>query len=385
MQYKLFLWLVGALLASLFSLSAWAEPYLAVRKGLQCQACHVNPTGGGKRNTYGNQFAQLELPANDWSATTWLTTARDSSGIDKKTTDEMGAATSSEEPRSYWSGDFGPYVSIGADFRGGLYGTDIPNQPDSVEFIHDETLVYIELRLVENILTIYIDEQIAPNTAFNRESYGLFRFDNQKYYAKAGKFFLPYGLRLEDDMAFIRRAPGINFFTPEQGVEAGLEINDWSAHFAITEGTGSGTGKRYSMLGNYVKDTWRIGSSFNFNDADQGDKRMANIFAGLHFEPVTWLAEVDYINDGATGMKMRAGLLEANIDVGKGQNIKITLEYLDPNTAVPEDQQTRNSLVWELTPVQFTQVRLGFRDLSGITSIDTQNTKEFFVQLHLFL
>ena len=42
---------------------AAAEPYLAVYKGLQCSACHTHQAGGGKRNPYGNAFAQTKMPA----------------------------------------------------------------------------------------------------------------------------------------------------------------------------------------------------------------------------------------------------------------------------------------------------------------------------------
>lgn len=53
---------------------ATAEPYLAVSKGMQCSSCHSHPSGGGKRNVYGNVYAQAELPAQrvrDPSAKLW--------------------------------------------------------------------------------------------------------------------------------------------------------------------------------------------------------------------------------------------------------------------------------------------------------------------------
>lgn len=50
--------------------------------------------------------------------------------------------------------------------------------------------------------------------------------------------------------------------------------------------------------------------------------------------------------------KQLATLLEANWLIARGNNLKITDEFLNPNRAVPNGEQTRWSLVYEFTPIR---------------------------------
>ena len=124
-----------------------------------------------------------------------------------------------------------------------------------------------------------------------------------------------------------------------------MEKGSWSAQLAVSRGLAGGpeidSGKQYGLRASYVKPSWRIGGSFNFNDATVGDRQMQNIFAGLKTGRVAWLAEIDYVIDDGTPTgrrKLWMSFIEANIAVKKGHELKLTFEYFDPDIDVSEDQ-----------------------------------------------
>lgn len=337
-----------------------AEPYLAVRMGLKCSTCHVNPTGGGMRTAFGEAWSQTVLPAKHV---------------------DIGGDTS-------WTGEIGKYFAVGGDLRANATYTRIPNESSQSDFDLEEMRVYLEGRVIPDRLSIYIDQRLAPGSSTNAEAYGKLWFGDHRFYVKAGQMFLPYGLRLQDDSAFIRQVPGINFATPDHGVEFGLDTANWSAQIAVSNGTAGGpeldNGKQFSLRAERVMAAWRLGASFNLNHTDTGNRQMQNLFAGLRTGPVAWLAEADYIDDKslAPERKQWAGLIEANWAMLPGQNLKLTAENFDPSTDISEDQQVRYSLLWEFTPMQFVQLRLGIRHYDGIPQNDRQNRDVAFLQLH---
>lgn len=342
---------------------ARSEPYLAVFKGMQCSACHSHHAGGGKRNVYGNLFAQNELPAK-----------------------RLG-----DPDAKLWTGQVLDRLGVGANLRTGYRYVDIPNRDSISAFDINRATVYLEATVVPNRLALYLDQQVAPGSSLNREAYLLLKSRDQRFQVTAGQFFLPYGLRLQDDTAFIRRFTGTNFTTPDRGVQVGYESGPWSTQLSLTNGSGGGaetdTGKRLSWLGAYVKPTWRVGASFNLNDADAGDRRMQNLFVGLLTGPLAWLFEADLIIDDLPDGSERdsiAALVEANWQLWRGHNLKFSYDYFDPNDDVDEDHQVRFSLLYEYTPVQFVQGRFGIRIYDGVPQEDLQNREEFFAELHGF-
>ncbi len=356
-------WLI-ALVVLLASAKAKAEPYLAVRKGLKCMACHVNPTGGGLRNPTGHLLAQNEI-----------------------------AARRIDTGETQWIGQVSRYFSIGGDLRASGRYTDVPDGVDQdLAFAVDELRAYLDISVIPDRLSIYVDQRLAPDESRNREAYARLWLDqDRRYYVKAGQMYLPYGLRLEDDTAFIRQFPGISFDTPDNGVELGLEAGPWSAQFAVSNGAAgapeSDSGKQWSLRGEYVRDAWRLGASYNFNDIDGGGRYLAALFAGLRSGPIAWLAEADYVEDqGLVGGPRRqwVGLIEANWEPLRGHNLKATVEWFDPNADLDDDEQDRYSLVWEYMPIQYLQLRGGVRVYDGTPQSAQQNLRFGFIELHTF-
>ena len=350
-----------------------AEPYLAVRTGQKCLACHVNPTGGGKRTEYGNAYAQTALAA-----------AR----LDPATGESIPEGAPQSAP---WLGKVNDHVAVGADLRANLQYASVPHSDDTFGFDPTRAQVYLELKPIVDRLTIYLDERVAPGAATNRETFAMLWFANRSTYVKAGRMFVPFGLRIEDDTAFIRQVTGTTFSSSDDGVEGGLEIGPWSANVAVTNGAGGGNetnrGKQASVLASVVQPLWRFGASVSTNFNGDADRRMQSIFAGLRTGIVSWLAAAVQVTDDGTSsgrVTQRASLVEGNLEVAKGHNLKLTYEFLDPDIDVREDHRERYSAVWEVMPFQFTQFRVGVRKNHGIPQNNAQNATEMFLQWHAF-
>jgi hypothetical protein len=359
-----YLLLAVALLAG----RCYAEPYLAVQMGLKCMQCHVNPTGGGQRTVFGNVFAQTQLPAKH------IDTGSD-----------------------IWTGEIVKFLSVGGDLRFQGSYTKVPGTPSTNQFDLEQARVYLSANVIPQRLLVYIDEQVAPGGALNREAYGMYWSANHDWYVKAGQMYLPFGLRLQDQTAFVQQITGINMTTPDKGVEFGWERGFWDGQLGVSNGTAGGPvsqhGKQVSGQLSFVQSVWRLGVAANYNDANSaGSKSAFGVFAGLRTGPIAWLGQVDVTNDHSTSngltppgsLRQVATLVEANWLITRGNNLKLTFEYLDANKDVHNNGQTRYSIVYELTPIQFVQLRAGFRYNDGIPQDPAEHQKFAFIELHGF-
>lgn len=343
--------------------SAFAEPYLAVRMGLKCETCHVNPTGGGLRSDFGDIFAQTELPAHPIHG-------------------KWGS----------WTGEVTKFLRVGGNLRYDANFTQRPNADTTHQLAVQQGRMYAEAEAIPNRLLFYVDAQLTPGSPAKHEAYGLFWSANHDWYVKAGQMYLPFGFRFEDQTAFVYDVSSITMFSPDYGVELGWMHGHWDTQLVVSDGTAAGVlpstrGKEYGLQMSYVESGWRAGVAAHDDDSPFARRKVLGVFGGLHAGRVDFLGEIDSVqNEFAplNGVRQAAALLEADWLIARGNNLKLTLERYDPDREVHDNRQTRVSLVYELSPVQFVQLRAGVRDYNGPQGIDAQNTRLWFIQLHGF-
>lgn len=341
---------------------AAAEPYLAVQQGYKCVACHVNPTGGGLRNDFGVIFAENVLPARTLPA---------------------GFPT--------WSGKIARFLRAGGDLRASWIRSEVPHNPTQEQRQVDQLRLYADIAVIPERLGIYIDEKMAPGAKQNLEAYVRVNDAARGWYLKGGKFYLPFGWRLQDQSAFVRELSGINMTTPDTGVELGIERAKWSAQLDYSNDINNASGRsRHQSTGQlvWVQPRYRLGAALSLISASSGNRRSGGLFAGLHTGAVAWLGEIDLVRDTgfAEGARsMLAALGELDWALHRGQNLKFTAEFQDPDRAVRQDQFTRWSAVYEFSPIPFVQLRAGLRRYRGIPQNDFENRRSLFVELHGYL
>jgi hypothetical protein len=348
---------LGALLSAL----AQAEPYLAVRTGLKCVACHVNPDGGGLRNAVGQSFVQNVIAANPAPA-----------------------------PLNAWNGSIASWLRIGGDLRTDSTETKVDGQATTRVSGNQQTRLYADIQLLENHLGAYIDEQVAPGKSLRQEAYARLQTSDGGWYAKAGQFYLPFGWRLQDNTAFVRQLSGISMTVPDKGLLVGMEKPEWSAQLAYSDGPGNkGAVRGHQLTGQLIwLQPWgRLGAAMAHVQSTAGNRQSWGAFAGTTTGPIAWLAELDLVADDGYPEGQRrqmASLLEANWLVVKGHNVKLTSEWLNPDTRVSNDDKVRYSLLYEYTPIGFLQLRAGYRWFKGIPQNAFDNRRLGFVELHAF-
>jgi hypothetical protein len=353
-----------AWLILLFPGFLFAEPYFAIREGLKCSSCHINKTGGGQRTRMGAGYGTQQLP---WKK------------IDLQ----------EKKVPHYWS-LHDDLVALGGDFNF-LNQTTFEEDHTANTFLTDEANLYLNVQLIPDRVTFYSDTSLAPGGTQEREIVGIFEVIPGKSWIKGGKFFLPYGLRIEDDRAFIREVTGFNFNNPDLGVEFGYEPKNWTFVASFTNGTAgsldNNTSKQVVGTAAFVQSAFRIGVSGSYNSGDEGKKNSGAVWGGFRLGPAVLLGELDFIHeelDSSTKRDQFVAYAELDYLITQGWNIKAVYEYFDPETSIDENQRDRVIIGVQPFIVPFVQLGVYYRFNQSIPQNELQNADELTFQLHLY-
>jgi hypothetical protein len=278
---------------------------------------------------------------------------------------------------------------VGGDARLQFLALDDRDGPNSVSFEVPEANLYAEARLVPGRLSLYLDERVGPGGASARELFALWDLPVGRGYLKGGKFLPPYGWRLPDDGAFIRSGSGFTYSAPDLGLELGFEPGLWSLHLAAVNGSGgsdNNRSKQFSLLALRRIGAGRVGLSAANDIAGGTTTTQAGLLGGLNVGRLALLAEADWVElSGEPDTTHRwLALLEADLLIVRGFNLKLTHDWIDPDRETSTDARVRDSLALEFVPYPFIQARWVARHLDGPPQVDGARGLQVEFELHLF-
>lgn len=308
---------------------ARAEPRFALREGVPCSACHVSPSGGGMRNRHGrNVYGPTTLPAGY-------------PGEDNPLLDI----------------EVGDGLAFGADIR--LLYLEQPNDTSVRTFIPMQADFYIAATPFEG-LTLYYDQGIHGSF----EATIMYEHDlgdpTVSFYARAGFFAPPYGLRTANHNLFIRQEIGFGPGDNDAGLEVGFQLGPILLQGAVLTGAGSSAllddNPDKALVGRlegiFRVDDLRlmIGGSFYANRTGnvttlrdstidtRTDHMRAGAHLGLAIGRFAWLGEADLVFDDPTEDNMTGETVHSfrsyqqlAIRMVRGFELLLNYEYRQPN------------------------------------------------------
>lgn len=354
------------------SSAAGAEPRFAVREGMRCRDCHVNRTGGGMRTPFGVSFSQTNLASHRLPGA-W-------------------------DPVAGGSVSFGGNLRLASRTRfpasTSLAGVDRSTDATS-SFEITEGNLYVRAAAIPDRVTFYLDETVTPESASSREAFVLVEGLPLDGYVKAGRFLLPYGLRIPDDFAFMRQETGFTYANADLGVEVGIDVHPFAVSVAVTNGSLGGSdpnlAKQVTAQAIYTSSRARVGLSFAWNDTSEDGFEFYSLTAGAHagvrLGRLVVLADVDWIRGVTTpdSYDQAALYTELNFEAVRGVYGRFVFEAFDPLWSLDENERDRFVLGVSWFPVQLVETRVEYRLNRDIPQRVEGNADELIVEVHSFL
>ncbi len=330
-------------LITMIGISGMSFPRLSVEQGLPCKTCHINPTGGGMRNEFGNYSVALNelcLPQ----------------------TKEF-ALKRYKKPRLSES------LTFGFDMRYLIFDDGRVFRMQNDLYLSSEPMkdFFYQLRFWENGIS---------------ENYGILYFDKQKYSVKIGRFTPVHGLRVEDHKSYIRDRVGDGSNTYIDGVSFGAEFvgNNVTIELFNPDGHAMFAVHGYRM-GELGAVGYLAGASLRFSEMDNGTTgRFADtrsLFGSLNYDRFTVQSELNFVGNSSDTLAFYVGLT-TRLEYGLYFISEYNFFDGDRNIASGADENVRVSL--QVYPISFIEVRPSY---TFYTQGYRKDDSDFFLQFHI--
>lgn len=356
-----------SMLALLLAQGAEALPRYAAQYAQSCHLCHVSPSGGGMRTSYGSQFfAGTELSSRSM---------------------DMGELEMLN-PR------ISDRLEVGLDFRGMYFAEE---KPDDLEtgvpaneansFFQMQGDIYLRFKPLPG-LDLVFDKGLRQGY----EAWALIHGLPLNGSLKVGQFMPFFGWRWADHEMATRRRLGFSQLDTDAGVELEFHPDHWSVALALGNGGGTGldsnTGKavttRIAWNGRLKGAGLTIGVNGRLiDDAPSASTQIGGLFAGVSRGRITWTGEADMLmrND------LTALAMAQEVAWKHRRGIEFLLSYdfwdrdIDETTGF--DDRLRLGVDWIPSPVMALQPGLAWLRHDNGTATD--HWLLFDLQLHLFI
>lgn len=286
---------------------ASAYPQMQFSSGAsRCNQCHFSPAGGGLLTGFG----------------------RDAAGEELSTVVGDGAFLHGAVELPSW-------LALGADLRGALLAHDAADgqRPERVAFpmqadVHARGAlpegVSIQLTLGVRGQARSASEELGADNYFpaspqrfvSREHYVMWRDGALGPYARAGRFFAPFGLRLAEHSTYVRRDLG--FATQEEtyGLSGGYVADAWELHVTgfvpdFVAGVGGRESGFVALAEHRPTDTLALGLNGRLGHSADRDRWTGGGYGKIYVEALATLlqAEIDFVKWRARGRTLSNQLI----------------------------------------------------------------------------
>jgi hypothetical protein len=255
----------------------------------RCSQCHYSPAGGGLITGYGRDAAGEEL--STWEG------------------DGAFAHGAIELPKQ---------VAIGFDGRFAVMSHDVgevtgpafayfPMQADLAlrAAFTDSVSLYIsagyrgQARLADEPVGAGGAQPASQSRFISREHYLMWRPAALGPYVRAGRFFAPYGLRLAEHYAYVRRDIGYNLLEESYSVSVGWLKSSWELHLTgfgpdVVRYLGSTERGGAGMLEVRVGDATALGVNGRVGMTDDRYRYIGGAFGKTYFESAKALIQTEH-------------------------------------------------------------------------------------------